>query len=279
MSPASSGSTHPGHRAGLRQEHARADQRVHRSDVAALIDGRRRQPAARGDHRRASRTRSSRTTSCSSRPSWRRGGRGSGSCRATRPSSRTPLVAPFSSGYPADDRSAWPAFLSEYRMRTPTCGLTDVLSRARAPASPTGARPRVHARVPGPRPVLVPRRSRLRASEPLGPNWHRLDSTVRAARRLRGFRSTSRSARAARLPVTWRPRLGGCRADAASVRPAGRTEHGDRVEGPLADQITLHDNMTGEAFLPQPAIMPRVDLVITTATTTRSRRRSITAGR
>ena len=34
-------------------------------------------------------------------------------------------------------------------------------------------------------------------------------------------------------------------------------------KGPLADQISLHDNQTGEAFLPQPAILPMVDLVIT----------------
>jgi MGT family glycosyltransferase len=34
-------------------------------------------------------------------------------------------------------------------------------------------------------------------------------------------------------------------------------------KGPLADRITLHDNQTGEAFLPQPAILPQVDLVIT----------------
>jgi len=34
-------------------------------------------------------------------------------------------------------------------------------------------------------------------------------------------------------------------------------------KGPLADQITLHDNMAGEQFLPQPAILPQVDLVIT----------------
>ena len=44
----------------------------------------------------------------------------------------------------------------------------------------------------------------------------------------------------------------------------GRTEHRVIVsKGPLADQITLHDNMTGEGFLPQPAILPQVDLVIT----------------
>ena len=34
-------------------------------------------------------------------------------------------------------------------------------------------------------------------------------------------------------------------------------------KGPLADRITLHDNQTGEGFLPQPAILPQVDLVIT----------------
>ena len=34
-------------------------------------------------------------------------------------------------------------------------------------------------------------------------------------------------------------------------------------KGPLADQIRLHDNMCGEGYLPQPAILPQVDLVIT----------------
>jgi UDP:flavonoid glycosyltransferase YjiC (YdhE family) len=42
------------------------------------------------------------------------------------------------------------------------------------------------------------------------------------------------------------------------------TEHRVIVsKGPLADQITLHDNQTGAAFLPQPAILPQVDLVVT----------------
>jgi UDP:flavonoid glycosyltransferase YjiC (YdhE family) len=34
-------------------------------------------------------------------------------------------------------------------------------------------------------------------------------------------------------------------------------------KGPLAEQIRLHDNMCGEGYLPQPAILPQVDLVIT----------------
>ena len=44
----------------------------------------------------------------------------------------------------------------------------------------------------------------------------------------------------------------------------GQTRHRVIVsKGPLADQISLHDNMTGAGFLPQPAILPQVDLVIT----------------
>jgi len=42
------------------------------------------------------------------------------------------------------------------------------------------------------------------------------------------------------------------------------TEHRVIVsKGPLAGQIALHDNQAGEGFLPQPAILPLVDLVIT----------------
>jgi MGT family glycosyltransferase len=44
----------------------------------------------------------------------------------------------------------------------------------------------------------------------------------------------------------------------------GATEHRVIVsKGPLAEQIRLHDNMCGEGYLPQPAILPQVDLVIT----------------
>jgi UDP:flavonoid glycosyltransferase YjiC (YdhE family) len=44
----------------------------------------------------------------------------------------------------------------------------------------------------------------------------------------------------------------------------GRTRHRVIVsKGPLADQIRLADNMVGEAVLPQPAILPQVDVVVT----------------
>jgi UDP:flavonoid glycosyltransferase YjiC (YdhE family) len=44
----------------------------------------------------------------------------------------------------------------------------------------------------------------------------------------------------------------------------GRTPHRFIVsKGPQADLYELADNMWGEEFLPQPAILPQVDLVIT----------------
>ena len=44
----------------------------------------------------------------------------------------------------------------------------------------------------------------------------------------------------------------------------GTTNHRVIVsKGPLGDQIRLHERMTGADFLPQPAILPLVDLVIT----------------
>ena len=150
---------------------------------------------------------------------------------------KDPLVAPFSSGYPADDRSAWPAFLAEYRRAhaRDVGRLRRVLSRARGrwPCR-RRARSRLHARVPVPQPVLVSRRGRLRAGEPARPDVAspRLDGPRR--RDVLGPPSAPRGApRRTHLPVAGQPRLGGCRADAAPRRPAGADRPpGDRVEGP-----------------------------------------------
>ena len=53
----------------------------------------------------------------------------------------------------------------------------------------------------------------------------------------------------------------------------------DRLQGPAADQIRLHDNMWGEEFLPQPSILPQVDLVITHGGNNTTPRRSASASR
>jgi hypothetical protein len=104
--------------------------------------------------------------------------------------------------------------------------------------------------------------------------WHRLDSCVRAAD-VSWTLPEGLAGRSGRLIYLSLGSLGS--ADVGLMQRLvdilGRTAHRVIVsKGPLADQIVLPDNMTGEGFLPQPAILPQVDLVITTAATTRSPR-------
>ena len=100
---------------------------------------------------------------------------------------------------------------------------------------------------------------------PLGPTWHRLDSTVRAPDTTWEL-PASLAERDGALIYLSLGSLGS--ADVGLMQRLvdllATTEHRVIVsKGPLADQITLHDNQVGEGFLPQPAILPQVDLVIT----------------
>ena len=208
---------HPRHGAGVPQADHRAARRVHRAHLAGP-DRRRevRPPAAARDHRRARRrTSSSRTTSSASRRLRRRAGRGSGSRRAIRPRSRIPPSPPFSSGYPAADRSDWPAFLDEVERthRDMWDGLRRVLPRARrCGAQLRPARPRLHPGVAVAQPLPLPGRGRLRARAtarpdlaPAGLDGPRGRDDLGAARTPRG------PGRRADLPVAGQPRLGGRR--------------------------------------------------------------------
>jgi MGT family glycosyltransferase len=110
-----------------------------------------------------------------------------------------------------------------------------------------------------------PREADYERAVPLGPTWHQLDSTVRAAETPWSL-PESLAGRSGALIYLSLGSLGS--ADVGLMQRLvdllGRTDHRVIVsKGPLADQITLHDNMTGEGFLPQPAILPQVDLVIT----------------
>ena len=181
---------------------------------------------------------------------------------------KDPLVAPFSSGYPADDRSAWPAFLAEYRRAHADMWADfDAFCREHgAGGLADGALgPEFMHESPYLNLYSYPAEADYERANPLGPTWHRLDSTVRAPETSWDL-PTHLAERPGALVYLSLGSLGS--ADVGLMQRLvdllGRTDHRVIVsKGPLADQITLHDNMTGEGFLPQPAILPMVDLVIT----------------
>ncbi len=181
---------------------------------------------------------------------------------------KDPLVAPFSSGYAAADRSAWPAFLDEVD-RTHREMWTDFDAFCRDAGAGglawTSTGPDFMHESPYLNAYSYPAEADYTRSAALGPTWHQLDSTVRAADTTWELPDALASRDGALIYLS----LGSLgSADVGLMQRLvdllGRTDHRVIVsKGPLADEITLHDNMTGEGFLPQPAILPMVDLVIT----------------
>jgi len=185
---------------------------------------------------------------------------------------KDPAIPPFSSGYPVADRWGWPAFLAEVeRTHRSMWADFDEFCRSRgAPGLTWGeCGPDFIHESPWLNLSLYPAEADYVRERPLSPTWHRLDSSVRAANVTYelppNLRSRGDSVGSGLIYLS----LGSL--GSADVRLMQRLVDvmgltGHRVivsKGPLADQIRLHDNMTGEAFLPQPAILPMVDLVIT----------------
>jgi UDP:flavonoid glycosyltransferase YjiC (YdhE family) len=179
-------------------------------------------------------------------------------------------IPPFSSGYPVADRSAWPAFLEEVeRTHREMWSDFDAFMRDRgAPGlawTPFG--PDFIGESPWLNLFLYPSGADYRREQPLAPTWHRLESSVRDTdgswelpEHLQGADPDSR------LVYLSLGSLGSADVELMQrlVDVMGTTRHRVIVSmGPLAEQIRLHDNMTGAGFLPQPAILPVVDLVIT----------------
>jgi MGT family glycosyltransferase len=177
-------------------------------------------------------------------------------------------MAPFSSGYPVADRSGWASFMDEIR-RTHADMWADFDAFCRDHGEtgltygPLG--PEFIAESPYLNLYSYPSEADYERAAPLGPTWHRLDSTVRAPEATWELPAHLAERDGALIYLS----LGSL--GAADVGLMQRlvdllatTEHRVIVsKGPLADQITLHDNQVGEAFLPQPAILPLADLVIT----------------
>ncbi len=181
---------------------------------------------------------------------------------------KDPAVPPLSSGYPAGDRSLYPAFLAEVD-RTHRAMWTDFDAFCRERGAPGLAWRDVGPEFIGESPWLnlyvYPSIADYPRERPLASTWQRLDSCVRATdgswelpdhlRRGEGGLVYLSLGSLGSADVGLMQRL---------VDVMGRTRHRVIVsKGPLADQIHLHDNMVGEGFLPQPVILPLVDVVVT----------------
>ena len=181
---------------------------------------------------------------------------------------KDPAVPPFSSGHPVADRGDWPAFLSEVE-RTHRALWTEFDAFCREHGDdglrygPLG--PDFIGESPWLNLYVYPVEADYARQVPLGPTWHRLGSSVRAADTSWALPEHLRARDGALIYLS----LGSLgSADVGLMQRLvdllATTEHRVIVsKGPLADQLTLYDNQTGEGFLPQPAILPQVDLVIT----------------
>ncbi len=181
---------------------------------------------------------------------------------------RDPIIAPFSSGYPAADPSRWAIFRAEYN-RVHADSWYDFDAFCRDHGAPGLANTPLGTEFMHASPFMnlyaYPAEADYRRAEPLDPAWHRLDSTIRATDGDWALPDHLASRPGALIYLSLGS-LGSADVELLQrlVDILGRTDHRVIVsKGPLADQIRLHDNMAGEAILPQPAVLPHVDLVIT----------------
>ena len=181
---------------------------------------------------------------------------------------KDPLIAPFSSGYPVADRSEWPAFLEEVqRTHRDMWADFDAFCREHGETGLTygDLGPEFIAESPYLNLYSYPAEADYERANGLGLNWHRLDSTVRSAEATYELPDQLASRGGALIYLSLGS-LGSADVELMQrlVDVLATTDHRVIVsKGPLADEITLHDNQSGEGFLPQPAILPMVDLVIT----------------
>ncbi len=175
-------------------------------------------------------------------------------------------IAPVFSGYPADDRSGWDAFLAEFdRTHKETWDVFSSWVQEQG-APPLPPRDFIHtsdvANI-----YVYPEELDYVDRRPLDDTWHRIDSSVRETDEdyelPESFRSRPEGSAIIYLSLG---SLGG--ADIALLQRLidvlATTPHKVIVSmGPRADEIQLADNMVGASIVPQTRAIPQVDLVIT----------------
>ena len=178
-------------------------------------------------------------------------------------------IPPLFSGYPSDDKSQWADFRAEYDRthREMWATYNEWVQSCGAP--PLADLEFIHEGALNL--YLYPEVADYTERRPLGSNWHRLDSSVRATdepwtlpEQLRAHPNSSDPA--SKLVYLSLGSLGS--ADVELMRRLvsilGRTRHRFVVsKGPLADEYNLPSNMWGAAQVPQTNVLPHVDLIIT----------------
>ena len=177
---------------------------------------------------------------------------------------KDPALPPTFSGYAATDRNGWSEYREEYeRTHRGLWGeFNEWVVEQGAPPLPDleFIHESEHLNL-----SLYPEIADYERSRPLGPSWHRLDSSVRETEDPFEVPEPLRGGGGALVYLS----LGSLgSADVELMRRLvdvlGRTPHRYLVsKGPRADEFDLPDNMWGESRVPQTSIVPLVDLVIT----------------
>jgi MGT family glycosyltransferase len=175
-------------------------------------------------------------------------------------------IPPVFSGYPADDSSAWAEFRDEYRRAT-----AELHGEFSAFFEERGAGALVEGEFIHASDWLnlfvYPAALDYDRSEPLGPTWHRLDTCVRRANEWAELPEGLGSADGALVYLSLGS-LGSADVDLMLrlVDVLSRAPYRVLVsKGPQHTEFELAENMWGAEFLPQPALLPLVDVVITHA--------------
>jgi MGT family glycosyltransferase len=177
---------------------------------------------------------------------------------------RDPAIPPVFSGYAAGDQSGWAEFRAEYdRTHRNMWAEFDAFVQA-AGAPPLPDLEFIHAS-PYLNLYVYPAEADYSRRRPLDQSWHRVESCVRASDASFEIPAQLRGGDGGLVYLSLGS-LGSADVDLMKrlVDVLGRTPHRYVVsKGPQADQYELAENMWGEEFVPQPSVLPQVDLVIT----------------
>jgi MGT family glycosyltransferase len=174
-----------------------------------------------------------------------------------------PAVPPVFSGYPSRERTGWEEFREEHR-RTHLDLWTEFADFVASNGSPPLPELEFMPESPWLNLFLYPEEADYERSTPLSSTWRRLDSCSR--RPEAGFELPESLAGDGALVYFSLGSLGSADVGLMNrlIGILAETPHRYVVsKGPQAELIQLADNMWGEEFVPQPAILPRTDLVIT----------------